>query len=153
MIALHSEIHLESFAVLQSHYQFIQPTKNPKEPQKLFKSYEIEIDFTHQSIKDKTVQVFTKIAVNHNAKPLSGYQLFVEGVAVFSLVEAEMLSESEQANLMFNSTVSILIGYLRNTLASITASSPLGPYLLPPINMADLFRKKSEIKANTSGSN
>ncbi len=152
MIALHSEIHLESFAVLQSHYQFIQPKKNPKEPQKIFRSYEIDIDFTHQANKDKIIQVFTKIAVNQNENPLPGYQLFVEGVAVFSLVEAEMLSESEQANLMFNSTVSILIGYLRNTLVSITASSPLGPYLLPPINMADLFRKKSEISLSISRS-
>ncbi|MEI6143037.1 MAG: protein-export chaperone SecB [Mariniphaga sp.] len=152
MIALHSEIHLESFAVLQSHYQFIQPKKNPKEPLKIFRSYEIDIDFTHQVNEDKTVQVFTKIAVNQNEKPLPGYQLFVEGVAVFSLVEAELLSDSEQGNLMFYSTVSILIGYLRNTLTSITASSPLGPYLLPPINMADLFRKKSEINLSISKS-
>jgi preprotein translocase subunit SecB len=146
MIAIPSEIHLESFAVLQSHYQFIEPKRSIKDPMKIFKTYEIDIDFAHQVNEDKTIQVFTKISVNQTEKPLPGYQLFVEGGAVFTLDEAEGLTEAEEKNLKFYSTVNILIGYLRNTLTAITASSPMGPYLLPPINMADLFRKKSENK-------
>lgn len=146
MIAIPSEIHLENFAVLQSHYQFIEPTRNIKDPLKIFKTYEIDIDFAHQLNEDKTIQVFTKISVNQNEKPLPGYQLFVEGAGVFTLDEAEGITEAEKKNLKFYSTVSILIGYLRNTLTALTASSPMGPYLLPPINMADLFRKKSENK-------
>lgn len=144
MIALPSEIHLDSFAVLQSHYVFIQPKRNPKDLKKLFTSYEIDIDFAHQLNEDKTIQVFTKISVNQNEKPSPGFQLFVEGAAVFSLNGTDELTDEEEKNLKFYSTVSILIGYLRNTLTAITASSPMGPYLLPPINMADLFRKKSE---------
>lgn len=146
MIAIPSEIHLESFAVLQSHYEFLQPKRNIKDLQKIFKSYEIDIDFAHQVNDDKTIQVFTKISVNQNEKPLPGYQLFVEGAAVFILDENDGLTEDEEKNLKFYSTVSILIGYLRNTLTAITASSPMGPYLLPPINMSDLFRKKSDNK-------
>ncbi|MEI8114064.1 MAG: protein-export chaperone SecB [Bacteroidia bacterium] len=146
MIAIPSEIHLESFAVLQSHYQFIEPKKIIKDPQKIFKAYEIDIDFAHQVNQDKTIHVFTKISVNQNEKPLPGYQLFVEGAAVFLLDETDELTEDEEKNLKFYSTVSILIGYLRNTLTAITASSPMGPYFLPPINMAALFRTKSENK-------
>jgi len=146
MIAIPSEIHLENFAVLQSHYEFEPPKRNPKDIQKLFKAYEIDIDFAHHVNGDKTIQVFTKISINQNEKPLPGYRLFVEGAAVFQLDETEELTEDEEKNLKFYSTVSILIGYLRNTLSALTASSPLGPYLLPPINMADLFRKKSENK-------
>jgi len=144
MIAIPSEIHLESFAVLQSHYQFIQPKRSIKDPLTIFKVYEIDIDFAHQINENKTIHVFTKISVNQNEKPLPGYQLFVEGAAVFSLDETHGLTEDEEKNLKFYSTVNILIGYLRNTLTAITASSPMGPYLLPPINMADLFRKKSD---------
>ena len=143
MIAIPSDIHLESFAVLQSHYQFIETKKNIKDPVKIFKSYDIDIDFVHRIKEDKTIQVFTKISVNQNVKPMPGYQLVVEGVAVFSLDAATELNEDEEKNLRFYSTVSILLGYLRNTLSAITASSPMGPYLLPPINMPDLFRKKS----------
>jgi preprotein translocase subunit SecB len=143
MIALPSEIHLESFAVLKSTYQFIRPNRNPKEWQKIFKSYEIDIDFAHNVNADKTIHVFTKISVNQNEKPLPGFQLFVEGAAVFSFSETNNLSESEEKNLRFYSTVNILIGYLRSTLTTITSASPLGPFLLPPINMADLISKKS----------
>ena len=146
MIASPSEIHLESFAVLQSHYQFNSPKQNPKDPQKIFRSYGIDIDFAHHVNNDGTIQVFTKISVNQSEKPLPGYQLFVEGAGVFSLDDISNLPENEQKNLKYFSTISILIGYLRNTLTAITASSPMGPYLLPPINMADLFRKKSDTK-------
>lgn len=146
MIALPSEIHLESFVVLQSHYQFTPPKKIPKEPQTLFRSYEIDVDFAHDVKNEDTIQVFTKISVNQNEKALLGYQLFVEGAAVFSLDDMTNLPENEQKNLKFYSTISILIGYLRNTLTALTASSPMGPYLLPPINMADLFQKKSDSK-------
>lgn len=144
MIALPSEIHLDNFAVLQSHYVFIQPKKNLKDLHKLFNSYEIDIDFAHQINENGTIQVFTKISVNENEEPLPGFQLLVEGAAIFSLDAPDGLTDEEEKNLKFYSTVSILIGYLRGTLASITSSSPMGSYLLPPINMADLFRKKSE---------
>ena len=70
MIAIPSEILLESFAVLQSHYQFIEPKRIIKDPQKIFKTYEIDIDFAHQQNADKTIHVFTKISVNQNEKPI-----------------------------------------------------------------------------------
>ena len=144
MIALPSEIQLENFAVIQSHYEFIPPRRNPKNIQELFKSYEIDIDFAHHFNEDSKIQVFTKISINQSEKSLPGYKLFVEGAAVFSLEKNTSMTEDEEKNLKFYSTVNILIGYLRNTLSAITASSPLGPYLLPPLNMSDLFRKKSE---------
>ncbi|MFZ4414882.1 MAG: hypothetical protein ACOYOV_17480 [Bacteroidales bacterium] len=146
MIALQSEIHLERFAVLHSLYEFNPPKRNPKDIQQLFKSYEVDIDFAHHINEDKTIQVFTKISINQTDKPMFGYKLFVEGVAVFSLDTTAVLTEEEEKNLKFYSTVNILIGYLRNTLTSLTASAPMGPYLLPPLNMSDLFRKKSENK-------
>jgi len=146
MIALQSEIQLDSFAVLQSHYEFLPSRRNPRDLLKLFRSYQIDIDFAHKINENKTVQVFTKISVNKNEKPLPGYKLFVEGVAIFSTIKTEELSESEKKNLIYFSTVNILIGYLRNTLNQMTSSSPMGPYLLPPINVADLFHKKAENK-------
>jgi len=146
MIALQSEIQLESFAVLQSHYEYIPSNKNPRDLIKLFRSYQIDIDFVHKINENNTAQVFTKISVNKNEKPLPGYKLFVEGVAIFSTTKTEELSETEKKNLIYFSTVNILIGYLRNTLNMMTSSSPMGPYLLPPINVADLFRKKADSK-------
>lgn len=146
MIALKSEIQLDNFVVLQSHYGFSPPQKIPKDINKLFRSYQIDIDFVHQEKDERKIQVFTKISVNQSGNPIPGYQLFVEGTAQFSFNETNELAGVEKINLKFFSTVSILIGNLRNTLTAMTASAPLGPYQLPLINITDLFNKKAENK-------
>jgi preprotein translocase subunit SecB len=144
MKAIPSEIKLEQFSILQSHYTYIVPKKRIKDIKSLLDEYEIDIDFAHQSNENKSIKVFTKIGVNNCDNPAPGYQLIIEGVAVFSFSETENLDEKQKNNLKFYSTVNIIIGYLRNCLASMTASSPLGQYLLPPININDLFIKKAD---------
>jgi preprotein translocase subunit SecB len=144
MIAQSSDIKLEHFAVLQSHYEFEQPKKELKDVQKIFDAYEIDIDFAHHNEdEDNTIHVFVKIGINQAKKTLPGYKLLVEGVGIFSLKE-ENLSEEKINNLKFYSTVSIIVGYLRNTLSGITASAPFGPYLLPTIDMQHLFALKGQ---------
>jgi len=144
MIAQSSDIKLEHFAVLQSHYEFEQPKKELKDVQKIFDAYEIDIDFAHHNEdEDNTIHVFVKIGINQAKKTLPGYKLLVEGVGIFSLKE-ENLSEEKINNLKFYSTVSIIVRYLRNTLSGITASAPFGPYLLPTIDMQHLFALKGQ---------
>ena len=144
MKAIPSEIRLDSFVVLQANYQFIPLQKKIKDVSSFFKAYELDVDFAHHEEENKTLRVFTKISVNNCAKVLPGYQLMIEGFAVFSIADSEDLPEKELNNLKYFSTVNILIGYLRNSLMSLTASAPWGTYLLPPINMSDLFNKKSK---------
>jgi preprotein translocase subunit SecB len=144
MIAQSSDIKLEHFAVLQSHYEFEHSKKELKDVQKIFDAYEIDIDFAHHDEdEDNTIHVFVKIGINQAKKTLPGYKLLVEGVGIFSLKE-ENLSEEKINNLKFYSTVSIIVGYLRNTLSGITASAPFGPYLLPTIDMQHLFALKGQ---------
>ena len=146
MKAIPSEIKLIDFYILRSHYTFLPSKKKikPNEIQNLFNGYEIDIDFDHQINKDETIQVLTKIEVNNIDQPVAGYILSIEGVANFSFTESDQLTEAQKKNLKSFSTVNILIGYLRNSLATMTASSPLGQYLLPPVNINDLFAKKVE---------
>lgn len=144
MIAQSSAIKLENFAVLQSHYEFEQPKKELKDVKKIFDAYEIDIDFAHHDEEeDNTIHVFVKIGINQAKKTLPGYKLLVEGVGIFSLKE-EDLTEEKINNLKYYSTVSIIVGYLRNTLSGITASAPFGPYLLPTIDMQKLFALKGQ---------
>lgn len=146
MKAIPSEIKLIDFNILQSHFTLIPSKKKikPNEIQNLFNGYELDIDFDHRINKDETIQVFTKIEVNNIGQPLAGYQLSIEGVANFTFTESDQLTDAQRKNLKSFSTVNILIGYLRNSLAAMTASSPLGQYLLPPVNINDLFAKKVE---------
>jgi preprotein translocase subunit SecB len=143
MKAQKSPINLEYFAVLQSHYEFIQPKKEPKDLKKLFDLYELNIDFSHLPEDSGEIKVFVKIGINNLKKPLPGYKVLVEGVGIFILTN-NSIQEKEQENLKFYSTVSILIGYLRNSISGSTASAPFGPYLLPPIDINDLFRQKTK---------
>ena len=144
MIAKKSAIKLDSFSVLQSHYEFVHSKKVPKNIKPLFDSYELEIDFAHHFEDKGEIKVFVKIGVNRQKKTLPGYKLLVEAVGLFHLEYAD-IPEKEQNNLKYYSTVSILIGYLRNSLAANTASAPFGPYLLPPVDINELFRQKSEV--------
>jgi len=144
MIAQSSAIKLKDFAVLQSHYEFEQPKKSIKDIKKTLDAYEIDIDFAHHNEdEDNTIHVFVKIGINQARKTLPGYKLLVEGVGIFSLNE-KGLSKEKINNLKYYSTVSIIIGYLRNTLTDITASAPFGSYLLPTIDMQHLFGLKGQ---------
>lgn len=145
MIALKSALNLEHFAVLQSHYDFTQPKRNPKDTLKLFQSYEIDIDFAHHFEEDGLIRVFVKIGINQSNNEIPGYKLFVEGVGFFRITD-NSLNENDLNSLQYYSTVNMIIGYLRNTLTSLTSSSPMGPYLLPSIDLNDLFSKKSKDK-------
>lgn len=142
MIAQKSALTLEHFAVLQAHYNFNQPKRAPKNNLKLFQSYEIDIDFAHHFEDDGVIRVFVKIGINQDKNTLPGYKLLVEGVGFFRLPNVE-ISDAEKNNLKFYSTVSVIIGYLRNSLTSLTSSAPMGTYLLPPVDLNDLFLKKS----------
>ena len=142
MIAKKSPIKLDSFSVLQSQYEFVHSKKVPRNIKSLFDSYELDIEFAHHFEDNGEIKVFVKISVNRQKKSLPGYKLLVEAVGLFSLEDNE-ITEEEQNNMKYYSTVSILIGYLRNSLAANTASAPFGPYLLPPIDMNELFRQKS----------
>lgn len=144
MLAQQSAIKLKHFAILQSHYEFQQQKGNLRNVNKLFSSYEVDIEFAHHDDKEENVfEVFVKIGINNAKKRLPGYKLLVEGMGVFKIEDPD-LSQEDFSNLKYYSSVSILIGYLRNSLTSLTASAPLGPYLLPPIDMPDLFAKKSD---------
>ena len=125
MIAQQSAIKLEHFAILQSHYEFEQPKRDPKNVQKLFQSYEIDIEFAHHKDDEDIFRVFVMIGINQVKKTIPGYKLLVVGVGVFHL-NGEDITDQEKNNLKFFSSVSIMIGYLRNSLTSMTSSAPLG---------------------------
>lgn len=149
MLAKRSEIQLQNFAVLQSNYQYIPTDEDPQTIQKVFDEYDIDIDFTHRSGENNEIQVFTKLSINNSEKTLPGYSLFIEGAGIFFIDPNQVSKKEEEINLKYYSTISILLGYLRNSLSNMTASAPLGPYILPPIDLSDLFMKKNEKAGNS----
>lgn len=146
MEAKESPIKLLRFVVLGMEFRFIPPSKQnkSKSPDFFFQDYAIDIDFSHSAVDEEQFFVFAKIGVNNSSKPKHGYKIFIEGGASFSIPKQADLDENITKNLKYFSSVNIVIGYLRAAINTLTASAPLGPYLLPPIDMQDLIKRKSQ---------
>ena len=140
-----SPLKLTSFALLRASYEYIVPEKVKKNatPITFFERYSIDIDFSHKE-EDCGIAVIVKIEINNIEKVISGYKLFFEAGGTFSLPSKESLKEDVYNNLYFYSTVNIIIGNIRNIIASTTANGPFGTYLLPPIDINSLFKAKKE---------
>lgn len=146
MEAKESPIRLLNFMVVRMEYKFIPPAKKSmaKSPDSFFKDYEIDIDFSNNAVDEEQFYVFAKIEVNNSGKPKPGYKIFIEGGARFLIPKQTEGEEKVINNLRFFSSVNIVVGYLRAAISTMTASAPMGPYLLPPVDMQDLFRRKSQ---------
>ena len=138
-----SPLHIQDFELLEFNYKFIVPEQteidNVKE---LFQSYEIDIDFAHRDLNESTFQVMCKVEVNNLKKPQPGYAVFAEGLGVFELDNKVSLDNSTKGNLKFYSSLNMMINNLRNIIYQNTNIGPMGGYLLPPIDIVNLFDQK-----------
>lgn len=141
MKPLLSPLVLSDFAVLNSNYRFIPLPDNMTNIRQIVSSYGLDINFAITPQANNT-SVFIKASVNQGEDELPGYSLFAEGVAVFSLNKEADLSEEDKKTLLQYSAVSIALNSLRGFIASLTANAPLGRYILPSIDVNDLFQQK-----------
>jgi preprotein translocase subunit SecB len=135
-----SPLALKEFVVINSNYKFIN-IEDDIDVNTLFATYSINIDFAIAPVKDFQ-QVFIKALINQEEK--QGYSIFAEGVAIFSLNNTEELSEEQKVNLLQYSTVSIALNSLRGFIINLTSVGPCGKYILPSIDVNDLFKQKVE---------
>lgn len=145
MKAKPSPLRLRDFELLKSTYQFNVPDVEVIEDVKeLFESYKIDIDFLNQELDNGFIQVNCMLKVNTGKKPLPGYTMEAEALGVFSLEQAENLDKKVRGNLRFYSTLNMMINNLRNIIFQQSNLGPMGGYLLPPIDVLDLFDKKNK---------
>ena len=153
MKAYKSPLVLNNFFLLNHQYHFIQPPNDDFDDTssviEIIEQYELDIDFTFQSIDENTFQLFTKININNTNKPFPGYLIFIEGVCVFTFDTSSDLSERDKSDLLYVSGLNICINSLRNIIATTTANGPIGKYTLPSINVNKLLSdKQSQIESN-----
>lgn len=58
--------------------------------------------------------------------------------------DLEAISETQLWNLKYYSTLNMMINNIRNVLYQTSNIGPMGGYLLPPVDILDLFKKKNE---------
>lgn len=148
MIAKLSPLQWNSYILLQSYFQLTDaPKDGPKQiiPADVFRDYIIDVDFRVNKEANGEWQVFAKVHVNWEDPIKPGYRMLVEGVGRFSIEDEDKLEKEKLENMAYYSTVNIIINRLRSHITEITASSILGPYTLPAIDITDLFKQKAEL--------
>jgi preprotein translocase subunit SecB len=144
MKAKKSPLILNSFLLLNHKYKFIQPSDTP-DINKIMDSYDIEVDYAINQSPEGYYQLFTKIDINNIDKPLPGYNLYIEGVCLFSFDNNEKIPQLTKNQLLHASGISICINSLRNILSIITSNGPFGRYTLPSIDVNHLLAEKRRI--------
>jgi preprotein translocase subunit SecB len=148
MKAKFSPLQLLDFKLLQSNYEFEVIEQDNVNPQELFSTYPVDIDFHMvKRIEDGEIQLLTMIEVNlEKGNPKPGYRIRVEGGATFRLKDVENMEEGLRNNLSQFSTVNMMINNLRNIIFQITNLGPIGGYLLPPIDITKLIHDKADLQ-------
>ena len=109
-------------------------------------SYNIDIDFVAQDLKNEIIQLFVKIEVNLSEQKQSGYSIFSEGVGIFEFDKDLQLSDNDKFNFIYISGLSICINSLRAIITNVTSYAPFGKYSLPSIDINELLIAKGIIK-------
>ena len=147
MKAKASPLKLEVFELLKSQYKFIAPESGVVENlHALFAAYKIDIDFDHQAGKHGKMVVFCTIGVNSGRKPDAGYSMDVAAAGVFKIDDSDELDASTLSNLQYYTTFNMMINTLRNVMLQQSNLGPMRGYLLPPIDVLDLFKQKNKPK-------
>lgn len=148
MIAKRSPLSWHNFALLQSYFKYVDPSPNkePVDVESLFGGYVVDVDFVVKKPVGGKRQVFTKVAINWQAEGDMGYKIFVEGVGLFGIEGEDSLPEEVRKNLVFYSTVNMMLNRLRSHIHELTVTSALGAYMLPAVDVTDLFRQKAQKK-------
>jgi preprotein translocase subunit SecB len=148
MLAKRSPLKWHEFALLQSYFRFVAPEKGNEEVdvEHLFDSYALDIDFVIKKPVGGMRQVFAKVLVNWPEEGPAGYKLFVEAVGLFSIDGEDGMKEEVRKNLAHYSTVNMMLNRIRAHISMITATSALGSYVLPAVDVTDLFKQKAQKK-------
>ncbi len=143
MKAKPSPLRLKHFELVESQFKFIVPQEEEiDDVGHLFDNYPLEVDFSHQDLEEGLIQVSCHVKVNKARSPLPGYSMLAAAIGVFEIQVAEELDASKLGNLKFYSTLNMMINNLRNIIFQQSNLGPMKGYLLPPIDVLDLFAKK-----------
>jgi hypothetical protein len=138
-----SPLKVDQFGIVASRLLWIEPENGPPESwDAQFAQYDIDIDFGIESQEEGQHLAWVSVGVNNIDNPLPGYSLSADGFGTFSGEGAEALDPRVLSNLKSFSSINMVLNKLRGHLALLTASSILGVYELPAIDIADCMRRK-----------
>ncbi|MFW5805959.1 MAG: hypothetical protein ACOCVX_05460 [Bacteroidales bacterium] len=141
MKAKSSPLQLKDFSVFETKFDAI----IPDEPVDIdFSNLPIQMDFDilqPENREDYSRLLNIEVKINA-AKKHPGYSIYLRAGAIFDIIDHNKLEDKTIKNLLGISALSISISQVRGYLQNISSYGFCGPYLLPPIDINDLFEKK-----------
>jgi preprotein translocase subunit SecB len=143
MITKQSPLELIEFVVLEQHFEFIPSDIAIEDTRALFSKYIVDIDFGIKKMQPDIHQMRVKASINYIDSPESGYKIYLETGGIFKIDE-KMKDQETYSNLLYRSTLSMQLNYLRTFIADVSSHFPLGRYWLPSIDLVDLINEKAK---------
>jgi len=134
------------FFVLNSNYNFIEPSEETTNITETFSNYKIDFDFAHKLQDNGQIYIFVKVEINNIKNALPGYKMFIEGVSIFEINGTKTLAKKHKDDLIHISGLSIAINNIRSYIDNLTMYNPLGKYSFPVIDLAALYKEKNKKK-------
>ncbi len=136
-----SPLQLRDFSVFETKFDAIIPDEHLDID---LNTLPVHIDFDILQPEDKEdYSRLLNIEVKINAaKKHPGYSIYLRAGAIFDIINHNKLDDKTIKNLLGISALSISISQARGYLQNITSYGFCRSYLLPPIDINDLFEKK-----------
>ena len=137
-----SNLKLDKFTILACNFSTILTDK--KVTSESLKNIPIDLDFDIFVNKKNSskVKVVLEFHSNEIENPLAGYMYSVITEAEYNIKGLGKMTEEKQNKYIFFSALPLAISMVRSHLYSLSANFPYGHYLMPSIDLPDLFEKK-----------
>lgn len=141
-----SPLNIIDFAVMDFEFKFIPPKEKIKQDfKRFFDEYNLDIDFSINT--NEVIQVLVKAEINRGKIVLPGYSIFAEVACIFEFNKEIKIPAETKMSIEGFSTIYIALNSLRGFINQITATGPIGKYVLPSIDLNDLVSQKKKILA------
>jgi len=137
-----SDLKLEKFTMLACNFVTVPSEK--KLSKEALKNIPIDLDFDILTNKKNSskVKIILELNSNFSEKPEPGYMFSTVAEAEYNIKGLGKMPEEKQNRYILFTALPLAIAMVRSHLYSGSSNYPYGHYLLPSIDLPDLFEKK-----------
>jgi hypothetical protein len=137
-----SDIKLDKFTMLACSFATIDAEK--KISSEKLKNIPVDLDYNILTNKKNSSKIRIMLELNSNQveKPLPGYMYSVICASDHTIKGLNNLSQKEQNKHVLFTALPLAIAMVRSHLYNVSSNFPHGHYMLPSIDLMDLFAKK-----------
>lgn len=141
-----SNLKLDNFTILVCNIATIGADK--KVSTEKLKSIPVDLDFDILTNKNSSskIRIMLEVKSNEVTKPLPGYMYSVVCSADYNIKGLGKLNQQKKDRHILFTALPLAIAMLRSHMYNVTSNFFYGHYMLPSIDLIDLFEKKYESK-------